>query len=55
VLGLGAVQGTIEVWVDEAGVVRRDRQIGEGDSFTETREYYDFGADVTVQPPKLSS
>jgi hypothetical protein len=55
VLGLGAVQGTIEVWVDEAGVVRRDRQIGEGDSFTETRDYYDFGADVTVQPPNLSS
>ena len=55
VLSLGAVQGTIEVWVDDAGVVRRSRQIGEDDSFTETRDYYDFGADVAVEPPKLSS
>jgi len=55
VLSIGAVQGTIEVWVDDEGVVRRSRQIGEDDSFTETRDYYDFGIDVTVHPPKLSS
>ncbi len=55
VLSLAAVQGTIEVWVDDGGVVRRRRQIGESDSFTETRDYYDFGADVTVQAPKLPS
>jgi hypothetical protein len=55
VLSIAAVQGTIELWVDDAGVVRRNRQIGEDDSFTETRDYYDFGAEVTVQPPKLSS
>jgi len=55
VLSIAAVQGTIDVWVDGAGVVRRSRQVGEGDSFTETRDYYDFGADVTVQPPNLSS
>jgi hypothetical protein len=55
VLSIAAVQGTIELWVDDAGVVRRNRQVGEGDSFTETRDYYDFGAEVTVTTPKLSS
>lgn len=54
VLSIGAVQGTIEVWVDDAGVVRRDRQVGEGDTFTEIRDYYDFGTEVTVPTPKLS-
>ena len=55
VLSMAAVQGSIEVWVDDAGVVRRSRQIGQGGNFTETRDYSDFGAKVTVQPPKLSS
>jgi hypothetical protein len=55
VLSMAAVQGAIEVWVDDAGVVRRSRQVGKEDRFTETRDYYDFGAEVTVQPPKLSS
>ena len=57
VLSLGGVQGTIEVWVDDGGIVRRRRQIGDaqGESFTQTRDYYDFGADVTVQAPKLPS
>jgi hypothetical protein len=55
VLSIAAVQGTINLWVDDAGVVRRSRQIGEDDGFTETRDYYDFGVDVTVAPPKVSS
>jgi hypothetical protein len=55
VLSIAAVQGKIELWVDDAGVVRRSRQIGEENSFTETRDYYDFGAEVRVQPPEFSS
>jgi hypothetical protein len=52
-LDVGAVKGPIELWVDEQGVVRRSRQRGpEKRSFLSTREYFDFGVDVEVEPPK---
>jgi hypothetical protein len=52
-LDVGAVKGPIELWVDEDGVVRRSRQRGpEKRSFVSTREYFDFGVDVQVEPPK---
>jgi hypothetical protein len=52
-LDIGAVEGPIELWVDENGVVRRSRQRGaEKRSFVSTREYFDFGVDVQVEAPK---
>lgn len=52
-LNVGAVEGPIELWVDENGVVRRSRQRGpQKRSFVSTREYFDFGVDVEVEPPK---
>jgi hypothetical protein len=52
-LNIGAVQGPLDLWVDEGGVVRRSRQRGEErDSFVTTREYYDLGVDVKVAPPR---
>jgi hypothetical protein len=52
-LDVGAVKGPIELWVDENGVVRRSRQRGpQKKSFVSIREYFDFGVEVEVEPPK---
>jgi hypothetical protein len=52
-LNIGGVQGSIEVWVDEDGVVRKSRQTDgdAADGFETVREYVDFGIDVDVSPP----
>jgi hypothetical protein len=51
-LNVGAVQGSIEVWVDEDDVVRKSRHTGDKvDGFTSVREYFDFGVDVEVSAP----
>ena len=42
----------VEVWLDDAGVVRRLRvSLDEAASMTTTFDVYDVGADVTVTPP----
>jgi hypothetical protein len=51
-LSIGAVQGPVEVWVDDLGVVRRERQEGGDGGFVSTRDYFDFGVDVNVAPPR---
>jgi hypothetical protein len=53
-LNVGAVKGTVEMWVDRAGVVRRDVQRGQktGD-YESVRDYFDIGTLVRVKAPKL--
>jgi hypothetical protein len=48
---VGAVEGSVELWVDEEGVVRRERFEDTAKAFVLTRDYYDFGADVKVAVP----
>jgi hypothetical protein len=51
-LNIGAVRGPIELWVDDDGVVRRERQVGdEPKSYVTVRDYYDFGVAVRVRAP----
>jgi hypothetical protein len=51
-LNIGAVRGPIELWVDDEGVVRRERQAGdEAESYVTVRDYYDFGVAVRVRRP----
>jgi hypothetical protein len=50
-LDVGAVKGPIEVWVDDDGVVRRERQSGEDNGFVSTTNYYAFGSEVAVDVP----
>jgi hypothetical protein len=44
----------VEVWVDEEGLTRRiryEQKLADGSSMDLTQEYYDFGAEVDVEPP----
>jgi hypothetical protein len=53
-VNIGAVEGAFELWVDDADVVRRERQRGPGaNSFETVRDYYDFGVEVGVRRPKM--
>lgn len=59
---LGTSEMPVEVWIDEEGRLRRQRQRldlsqatgaapAQGGTVTTTVEYFDFGIDVDVQPP----
>ncbi len=50
-LNIGAVQGPVEVWVDESGVVLRERHEAADKGFVSTTDYYDFGVEVDVRRP----
>ena len=42
----------VDVWLDDAGVVRRLRvSLDSAGTMTTTFDVYDVGADVTVEPP----
>jgi hypothetical protein len=52
-LDIGAVQGAIELWVDDGGLVRRTRQEGpSAGDFVGVRDYLDFGVVLNVRPPR---
>jgi hypothetical protein len=51
-LHVGAVEGSVEVWVDESGAIRRERFEPPDKGFVSTTVYYDFGAEVDVAPPR---
>jgi hypothetical protein len=53
-IDIGAVRGPVEMWIDDEGVVRRERLRGEeAESYVSVRDYYDFGVAVRVRRPTM--
>jgi LppX_LprAFG lipoprotein len=50
----GQTEVPMEVWIDDEGLTRRiayEQSLADGSTMALTQEYYDFGADVDVEPP----
>jgi LppX_LprAFG lipoprotein len=50
----GQGQIPMDVWIDDEGMTRRiayEQKLGDGSTMALTQEYFDFGADVDVEPP----